>query len=191
MLAEDEIRLAWRAHIEGRIGTRDSLLTLAVVDAAPEDRVWAEPCRRWLVRNRPDHLFAGFSNRENALADPSVAACIGRIRHTFPPDRVRHLVLRSEALRGPLRRRRPSTIDLLGLILGGDAPFDPPKARSSRPRTASQPMPSRRSNPGRRLAPVRAESAGEPVSLDRAMLLGMAVLLALALQDRGEETRAA
>src|SRR5580704_1710960 len=98
MSAEVALRLAWQSHREGRIGRRDALLTLAVVEGSES---WIEPIRAFLVASRPDHLFASFPTRELALKDRRVQEALKRLRMSFPLARIRSLVARSEVARGP------------------------------------------------------------------------------------------
>jgi hypothetical protein len=168
MLAEDELRLAWHAHREGHVGRRDALLTLAVADAGPDDEVWAERFRRWLIHRRPDHCFAAFPTRRHALADPGVLAVLRRVRRTHPPIRVRHLLLRGEAQRGPYHEEKESVWSLVESILA-------PSAHERSLSAVSQ----RRAEPWRPDLPQRAG------------LLLLSVLLALALAESKDGVRAA
>lgn len=105
MAAEEYLRLAWHADRDGRQGMRDALLTLAVAESGPENAVLAERCRRRLVAGRPDHWFASFPTMGEALAHPRVVDALREIRAVYPPVRVRHLLLRLDALRGPYSKR--------------------------------------------------------------------------------------
>lgn len=196
MLAEDEIRLAWQAHCDGHKGMRDSLLTLAVADGGLDDVVWVERCRRWLVARRPDHLYAAFPTLGRALADGRVSEALERVRRTFPPVRVRHLLLRSDASQGPYTGRREPLGAVLDDILGPSIPRPPRRVKPSRTRAASLARGPRRLNPASRptrsTAPVGAVPTSAAVSPgDQALLLAMAFLLALALGRADEGTRAA
>ncbi len=104
----DELRLAWEAHREGRTTRRDALLTLSVAGLRRDHRQRAKEIAGFLVASRPDHLFAGFERLDKALADPRVKSSLDRLRITFPPGRVRSLVARSNASRGPYTGRIPS-----------------------------------------------------------------------------------
>lgn len=180
MLAEEEVRLALRAHRDGRVGMRDSLLTLAVADAGAEGAAWAERCRRWLVSRRSDHLFARFPTLGEALADPRVLGSLERVRHTFPPVRVRHLLLRADALSGPYSGIRRPISDVLDSIFG-KAHRRPVRFRATAPAWATAPA---RSSAGRLLV-------GPAPSGDQAVLILMAVFLSLALAGNDGRTRAA
>jgi hypothetical protein len=105
MAAEDDLRLAWHAHCEGRRGMRDALLTLAAASAGPGEAPWADRCRDRLVADHPDHLFARYSTRERALSEPQVLATLLRLRTSFPPHRVRWLLLKSAVARGAFTGR--------------------------------------------------------------------------------------
>src|SRR5262245_50176040 len=170
MLAEDEVRLALRAHQEGRAAVRDSLLTLAVADAGLDDIVWAERCRRWLVAGRPGHLYASFPTLGRALADPRVAEALERVRKTFPPVRVRHMLLRADAQQGPYTGRRESAWAAVEAIVS--------PSRSSRRDDAER-------------GPRSGKAAASAKVRKRDVLMLMAVLLALALDETSEGTRAA
>ena len=106
--ATDDLRMAWQAHREGRAGRRDALLTLAIA-GAPPDAPWADRLRRRLV----DHPFALYTDTAHALADPRFATLVARLRAHYPTARVRRLLDRSAAARGPYTGRRP----LLGAIV--------------------------------------------------------------------------
>lgn len=174
MLAQEEVRLALRAHREGRVGMRDSLLTLAVADAGVEGAAWADRCRRWLVSRRSDHLFAPFPTLSAALADPRVSAALGRVRQTFPPVRVRHLLLRADTLAGRYTGNEYTPVDLLDAIFG--------KARR---------RPVRFRGLGRDLPKVHGFTPRTSPTGDQAILVLMAVFLALAIGQPDERTRAA
>lgn len=97
----DMVRLAWRAGAGGRPGMRDALLTLVVAESGADDAVLAERCRRLLVRNRPGHCFSRSATLGHALTRPRVKDALRKLRWMYPPARVRHLLLRAEAARGP------------------------------------------------------------------------------------------
>jgi hypothetical protein len=124
MPAEDDLRLAWQADGEGRHGRRDVLLTLAAVSGALEGATWARAVRDRLVAHRPDHPFAGYPTLEEALDDPGVVAALARLRGTFPPARVRRLLDRADAVRGPYTGRRPATRSILDDLLGASTPTE-------------------------------------------------------------------
>lgn len=170
MLAEEEVRLALRAHRDGRAGVRDSLLTLAVADAGIEDQVWAERCRRWLVARRSDHLYAAFPTLSTALRDRRVVEALARVRRTFPPVRVRHMLLRADALSGPYTGIRRPASDLLDVMIGRGR-----RRRSARLLGLSK---------GR-------DHRSSRTTGDQAVLVLMAVFLAMALGSDDGRTRAA
>ncbi|HWE39133.1 MAG TPA: hypothetical protein VG406_21470, partial [Isosphaeraceae bacterium] len=118
MAAVDDLRLAWYEDRDGHAGRRDTLLTLAVAACDPAETPWAARCRDRLVSARPDHFLAPFATIDDALADPGVMAALVRLRAKYPPARVRMLLLRAAAARGPFTGRvEPLSIvldDLLG-----------------------------------------------------------------------------
>ncbi len=118
MTAEDDLKLAWIAHREGRRGRRDVLLTLAVAEGALVGAEWAGPLSRWLIRTRPDHPFARLGSLNRALADRRVIQGIGRMRTTYPPAKVRLLLRRAEAARGPFTGKPLLTPLVLDDLLG-------------------------------------------------------------------------
>ena len=60
MPVDDLLRLAWQADRDGRPGTRDALLMLAIAESGPGEAVMAERCRRRLISRQPDHWLASF-----------------------------------------------------------------------------------------------------------------------------------
>jgi hypothetical protein len=180
---EDLLRLAWQAEDDGKPGMRDALLTLAVADSGAEDAVLAERCRRLLVARRPDHWFATSATLGQALAHSKVAAALARLRATFPPVRVRHLLLRGEALRGPYAGRP----DPLARVVED-------LTRSGRRRAGATagahalPFPGPVSAPER---PAEPDSDAALVVLYFSVLLAMAVLIKSVIEPASRDTRAA
>jgi hypothetical protein len=203
MMPDDDLRLAWQAARDGRLGMRDALLTLAVASSGLGDRPWAERCWRWLVAHRPAHPFAKYPTLAEALADPRIIATIGRLRTAFPPLRVRWLLQRADVLRGAYTGRRASLSIILDDLLGADGlratrrngslladPIvsEPPSFEDHDPTPPIFPLgwPLRGSD-------AKAEEDGVHALFVfyLSVLLGIAILLASALKPREEETRAA
>lgn len=156
---EELLRLAWQVAAEGKPGTRDALLTLAVAESGPTDAVLAERCRRLLVARQPSHWFATTATLGQALTHPRVAGALAKLRAMFPPVRVQRLLMRFDAAHGPFTGARPPLNRVLReLTLAPEAP-----ARS-RPTRA-------------RLFSGQAEPDGSVEALYFAVLLAMAVLL--------------
>ena len=107
MAVEDLLRLAWQADRDGRVNRRDSLLTLAAAEAAP-DVPWLAACRQRLIRSRPEHPFAAFPTVAAALADPRIIRTLARLRDAYPTGRVRHLLGRDAVHRGAFTGREPT-----------------------------------------------------------------------------------
>ena len=116
---EDLLRLAWQANADGRAGLRDALMTLAVADSGGENLALAERCRRVLVARQPDHWYASSDSLGHALSRPKVVASLAKLRTIFPPARVRHLLLRGDAGRGPYQGRTPALSEFLGELAPG------------------------------------------------------------------------
>ena len=119
-LAEAYLRLAWQADRDGRPSMRDALLTLAAAAGHRLGSPWVGRCRRALIAARSAHLFAAFPTVEAALADPRVGQRLARLGRTFPPARVRHLLLASAARRGPYTGRVDSLRVVLDDLFGED-----------------------------------------------------------------------
>ena len=110
---EDLVRLAWQSEIEGKPGTRDALLTLAVAEGDVDELVLAEKARRVLVLRRPDHWFASPAPMSQWMDNPQVVTTLSKLRAMFPPVRVRHMLMRGAAQRGPFSGRVASPSRLL------------------------------------------------------------------------------
>jgi hypothetical protein len=172
MAVEDYLRLAWHANREGRSGMRDALLTLAVAESGPDNAVLAERCRKRLVAGRPEHWYASFPTLGEALSHPRVVEALAEIRTVYPPARVRHMLLRLDALRGPLSRHpRP-----LGRVVDDLVNVEP--------------------NPGRAAAygtvPAAEQLVADPGigSFYLTVLLAMAALLAVVQKPAAHEKAA-
>lgn len=172
MAAEEYLRLAWFADREGRQGMRDALLTLAVAESGPDDAVLAERCRRRLVAGRPDHWFASFPTLGEALNHPRVVEALGEIRKVYPNVRVRHVLLRHEATRGPYTQRPRPLSRIVDDLVG-----------SERRRRRSQTAP---------LVPFPKDSASaaEVATFYLTVLVAIAVFMELALNPAAEEKAA-
>lgn len=117
MSANDDLRLAWQAHREGRNGRRDALLTLAVADASPRGEPWVHAVRDQLVASQPGHIFSCSHHLDEALGDRRVIAALKKLRYAFSPARVRNLLQRDAVARGPYTKRSSSTRVLLDDLL--------------------------------------------------------------------------
>jgi hypothetical protein len=116
----DLLRLAWEADHDGRPRLRDALLTLAVVESGPGD-AWAERCRTRLVSDRPSHYLGRFATVTQALAHPQVIEARERLRVKYPAAKVRSLLLRACASRGPYLGRVESLEAMLEDLAGPSA----------------------------------------------------------------------
>jgi hypothetical protein len=177
---EDLLRLAWQADGDGRAGLRDALMTLAVADSGGENLALAERCRRVLVARQPDHWFASSDSLGHALSRPKVVASLAKLRTIFPPARVRHLLLRGDAGRGPYKGRTPALSEFLDEL----APR--PIRRTLRRDAASskaQPTDSTRTD--------LPAPDGSVVVLYLSVLLAMAVLLSVVLEPASYDSKAA
>ena len=194
MSAEDELRLAWVAHGNGLPARRDALLTLAVASAGMGESAWVERVRAFLVASRTDHLYAGPAPLKAILEDPRVVAALMRLRQSYPPARVRCLVQRDAVGRGPYRGRSGSVASLV------DDLMTPPRKARHRSRIRLGVNDKGRAVPVGVLAPVGPvipreaglpESAGRLLAFYVTVLLGVAALCAIALDDLREDRRAA
>jgi hypothetical protein len=182
---EDLLQLAWQSDVEGRPGTRDALLTLAVAEGGVEDIVLAEKCRRLLVARRPGHFFATPAPLSQALDHPQVMETIDKLRKMFPPVRVRHMLMRGAAQRGPFTGGAIApTLLLLDLA---PSPTPPPPHIRPRPEAAVPP-------PLPFPPPILAEpdDANDPsrlVALYWSVLVAMALLLKTVIEPgtRGDD----
>jgi hypothetical protein len=180
---EELLQLAWQSDVEGRPGTRDALLTLAVAEGGVDDIVLAEQCRRVLVARRPGHFFATPAPLSQSLDRPQVVDTIDKLRNMFPPVRVRHMLMRGAAQRGPFTGGAIApTLLLLDL-----APSPTPPPPHIRPRV-QEPTP----RPLPFLPPIlsQAEEDDEPsnlVAMYWSVLLAMALLLKTVIEPRERE----
>ncbi|MBX6316062.1 MAG: hypothetical protein IRY99_24590, partial [Isosphaeraceae bacterium] len=129
-MAEDDLRLAWQAARDGHKGRRDILLTLAAAAGGTACAPWARRARDWLVAARPDHPFARTPTLEQARGDPRVVALLIRLRKIYPPPRVRWLLLRSAASRGPYTGRSIALSAILDDLFGAPPPRPRRRSRS-------------------------------------------------------------
>jgi hypothetical protein len=185
MSAEDDLRLAWLAHREGRAGRRDALLTLAAATAEGQGVGWVGAVRDFLVAAHPGHLFAGFYHLDEALADRRVVAALGRLRQSFPPARVRALLRRAEVARGPYTGRSISVAIALDELLAPSRAKPRGAAKLGATKVAAAP---KRSAP----PPVPVAEPAEPVlAFYLNVLLSVAVLCALVVGESRDDKRAA
>jgi hypothetical protein len=191
---EDLLRLARQAEREGRPGTRDALLTLAVAESLADEPALAERCRGLLTARQPNHWFATADTHAEALGRAGVVDALAKLRAMFPAVRVQRLLLRADALRGPYTGRRVS----LTRILGG-LTVPPPRARTPISRRdldphphalpfplASAPRPAGSVHEGEDIDPD-----GSLVALYWSVLMAMATLLHVVLQPAARDSRAA
>lgn len=183
---ENLIRLAWHVGADGRPGTRDALMTLAVAESGADDAVLAERCRRVLVTRQPDHWFATSSTIGQALTRPKVAVALVKLRAMFPPVRVRHLLVKEGTRRGPFTENPPSITAILHDIARSK---DYPQARPKVAATA-------RSLPFPNATATRAHNPdpdGKLTVYYLTVLLAIAVLLENVLEPgpMGRESKAA
>ena len=192
MAAEDDLRLAWIAHREGKSARRDALLTLAVASAGMGGADWVDRVRAFLVATRRDHLFSRPGPLDEALSDSRVIAAIVRLRQSFPPDRVTRLVGRDAVARGPFPGRPGTLAAMLDDLL---APARVPRVREvvRLGLAGSRPIPAGALGP---LGPATPKSAGLPESTEPVLsfyltvLLGVAALCAMVLDDRRNDRAA-
>ncbi len=182
MSADDDLRLAWHSHRDGRLGRRDALLTLAVADADPASE-WLQSARNYLVTAHPGHLYSGTPDLDEALADRRVMAGLAKLRHSFPPQRVRSLLFRSEVSRGPYRPHPipiPRVLDDL-LAPSRAQPRGPLKLGTAAPAPASE----------RDASPARERGDDAFLAFYLNVLLGVAMLCALVQADSRDGKAAA
>jgi hypothetical protein len=127
---EEMVRLAWHAEREGRAGMRDALMTLVVAEGSVDGAVPAERFRRRLIAGRPDHWLASFPTVGRALGDSRVVAAVDRLRSTFPPIRVRRILLRGDAACGPYRGQHRPLSRIIDDLIGRPAVAEAPAAPS-------------------------------------------------------------
>jgi hypothetical protein len=135
----DLIRLAWEADRDGRSRLRDGLLTLAVTGSTPAD-AWAERCRAKLVAGHPGHFLGSFASVAEALGDPRVVEATDRLRVKYPEVRVRSLLLRSRASRGPFLGRAESLDAMLEDLAGTPVTAEAENVRRDAPQGSRGPM---------------------------------------------------
>jgi hypothetical protein len=194
-VVEDLVRLAWQADAGGRAGARDALLSLAVADGGAEDPVLAERCRRLLAAHRPDHWFAVSATLGHALTRPKVADALATLRLMYPPVRVRHLLLRGDAARGPYTGR----VSSLSRILHDLTPTPGARRRADgrrRPSVASTALPfagvAARAGTGlERGRDENPDPDGSIAIFYLSVLLAIAVLVNSVLRPSTTDTRAA
>ena len=169
------IRLAWQSEVEGKPGTRDALLTLAVAVGGVDELVLAEKARRVLVSNRPDHWFASPVPMSQWMDNPQVVSTISKLRTMFPPVRVRHMLMRGDAQRGPFSGRvaSPSTL-LLDLVPGPTPPRPHIKPKASKATVS----------PTAKRPEMPTQSQQDLVALYWSVLLAMAVLMKCVIEER-------
>ena len=184
MSATDDLRLAWLAHRQGQASRRDALLTLAVAAGEPEGAAWVDQVRDFLVKEHPGHLFDGFYQLDEALADRRVIAGLNRLRLSFPPTRVSYLVRRAEVVRSPYTGRRAPVGSLLDELLG--------PSKSSRTQTSVKSDANRRLSEAVGLPELSgSDSANSIQTFYLHVLLGVATLCSLVLQETQDDKRAA
>ena len=199
--------MAWEADHDSRPRLRDALMTLAVVESRPGDH-WIERCRSRLIAERPDHFLARFPNLAQALEDSRVIEARERLRAKYPSPKLRWLLLKAQAARGPYLGR-PESLDAMVDDLAGpmaeaenvrlDA-AQPSRGpiqlhRASRPLAYALALPSnvasgleKPERTARRIAASRNESVSEPPIEDFStyyltVLLAIAFLLATVRED--------
>jgi hypothetical protein len=151
MDAGDLIRLAWEAEHDGRSRLRDALLTLAIAESSPGD-AWVERCRARLIAERPDHYFGHFATITQALEDPRVVEARGRLRDKYPASRVKSLLLRARAGRGPYLGRVESLAAMIA-DLAGPVSESEPESENVRRHTAQESR-----------GPIHRRRAGRPLA---------------------------
>ena len=168
---EDLVRLAWQSEVEGKPGTRDALLTLAVAESGVDEFVLAEKARRVLVARRPDHWFAGPVPMSQWMGNPQVVSVLTKLRAMFPPVRVRHMLMRGDAQRGPYSGRVESPAILLLDLVPSPTP----------PRPHIKPKASKASV---KAVPERSKSQDDVVAFYWSVLLAMAVVMTTVIDER-------
>lgn len=186
MSAEHLLRLAWQAELDGRLGMRDALLTLAVAESGPEDAVLAERCRKQLITWRHDHWFASFPTMGQALCHPKVVDAVGRIRAMYPQVRVERLLMRAEALRGPYTGRARALPRLLDDLFGTRTTEE---SYSPVERASALPFPG--PSPSGASASERIDDSDGVLVFYLTVLLAIAILLASVVPPAAKETKAA
>jgi hypothetical protein len=187
-VVEDLLRLAWQAAANGHPNTRNALLTLAVAESGTDDAVLGERCRRVLVAIRPGHWFDTPAPLTQMLDRPRVASGLADLRAMFPPVRVRHLLLRCAAQRGPCAGRPPSVNQLLRDLTPSAARPSPtlPRPVPAEPAFA---LPFPAASPADPASPASADPA--VVALYLSVLLAMAALLQSVIAPASRDSKAA
>jgi hypothetical protein len=187
MPVDDILRLAWQAERDGRPGTRDALLMLAIAESGPGEAVLAERCRRRLISRDPGHWLASFPTFGQALGHPRVAGVVRQLRAIFPPVRVRRLLLRGDVKRGAYQgpgRPSPSLRDdLLGPSRGSRRGRGRPDEPSPVAEVPALPFP-----------PGSGDATGPNTPLlvfYLTILLAIAILLASVIPPSAHDTTAA
>jgi hypothetical protein len=187
MPVDDILRLAWQAERDGRPGTCDALMMLAIAESGPGEAVIAERCRRRLISRQPDHWLASFPTLGQALSHSRIARAVRQLRAMFPPIRVQHLLFRDDVRRGPYTGRpRPSWAfreDLVG-------PAPQPHRESGRAEA-----PSSETEVAALLFPPGSKDAADPnatvLVYYLTVLLAIAILLASVIPPSAQDTQAA
>jgi hypothetical protein len=163
MEAEDALRLAWEADHDGRPRLRDALMTLAVADSQPGD-AWVDRCRARLIADRPDHFLSRFPTVGSALEDSRVVEARERLRAKYPPPKIRWLLLRAAASRGPFLGRVESLEALVDDLAGPPAEVVLENVRMDLPQPSRGPIQLQRAS--RPLAFALALPSAVPTGLE-------------------------
>jgi hypothetical protein len=188
MPVDDLLRLAWQADRDGRAGTRDALLMLAIAESGPGEAVMAERCRRRLISRQPDHWLASFPTFGQALGHPRVSGAVRQLRAIFPPVRVQSLLLRGDVSRGPFTGRPRPLWSVCEDLLG-------PSPRPRRDRLRPADPSSENQVSALRFFPPGPSDATDPnatlLVFYLTVLLAIAILLASVMPPSAQDTRAA
>jgi hypothetical protein len=158
MAVDDDLRLAWYYHSDGRFRRRDALVALALVGGLEKGADWVERGRSRLIARRPTHVFAAFPSVRHALADSEVRLALRRLRQTYPPARVRWLLRRAAAPRSPYTGRVVSFSIILDDLFGGPTPQPVEPMRRIR---INSPQPQRRGTPQKVVVGAGARASGD------------------------------
>jgi hypothetical protein len=193
---EDLLRLAWQVAGEGKPGTRDALLTLAVAESGIDDAVLAERCRKLLVGHRPDHWFASAVLLSQALDRAPVSEVLAKLRAMFPPVRVRHLLMLGDSRRGPYTGQSVPLTRIIEDLAPLPRPIPTRNRASARASTSAHALPF----PGAVPASAKAADTSRSdeavpdaalVALYGSVLLAMAMLLKVVIESTAHDTKAA
>lgn len=180
---EAMLRLAWLADREGREGTRDALLTLAM-SATPSNSKLKLPadfnarCQSVLSRRLPEDWFDNTEITCLRVKNERVARALAKLRLMFPTIRVRRLLMRAEILQGPYSPNPPRVDQILR-----DSKLLKPFPKHS----ILFNNPSFLPFPGTRSGSAEVDPNEELLALYWSVLLAMAVLLTLVLQPETSE----